>query len=110
MPVTYLKPEHEKILCAILREHLPQMPVSVFVFGSRTRRSHRVDSDLDLLIDAQGEIPLSIMAKLKGAFEDSNLPFRVDVANRTDVSSEFYQKIQEDLTLLWASNSEVMIP
>ncbi len=107
MSMTHLKPEHEKILLAIFREHLSQTPVSVFAFGSQTRPSHRVDSDLDLLIHAQVGIPLSAMAQLKGAFEDSDLPFRVDIVNRADVGLEFYHRIEKDLTLLWTSDGNV---
>lgn len=98
--MTNFKPQHEQILLDILGAYFRDTPVSVYVFGSRAGTSPRVDSDLDLLLDARDEVPLSTIAQLKEAFEDSDLPFRVDVVLRMDVSPEFYQKIQEDLILL----------
>jgi predicted nucleotidyltransferase len=52
---------------------------------------------LDLLIDTQEQIPLSTIAQLKESFEESDLPFHVDIVLRTDISPEFYRRIQEDL-------------
>jgi predicted nucleotidyltransferase len=103
-PMTNLTLKHENILLTILREYFHHLPLSVFVFGSRAGASPRTDSDLDLLIDSAEEIPLSTIAKLKEALEDSDLPFRVDIVLRTDVSPEFYQRIRGDLTLLYRSN------
>ena len=102
MPVMHLTPEHAHNLRTILRTHLPNIPLTVFVFGSRAGKSPRLDSDLDLLIDAQEALPLSTVSSLKEALEESNLPFRVDVVCRTNVSPEFYQKIKADLIPLWS--------
>jgi predicted nucleotidyltransferase len=98
----YLVPQHAHIVRAILSEYFAGMPLRVFVFGSRARTSPRADSDLDLLIDTQEELPLSTLAHLKESFEESNLPFHVDIVLRTDISPEFYQRIQEDLLPLCA--------
>lgn len=96
--MTTLKPEHKQILVSILDTYFHATPLSVFIFGSRASGSARPDSDLDLLLDAQDEIPLSTLAKLKEAFEESDLPFRVDVVCRADISPEFDQRIRAGLT------------
>jgi predicted nucleotidyltransferase len=70
------------------------------VFGSRTGPTHRPASDVDLLLDSEVSIPLSTLARLKEAFEESHLPFRVDVVLRSALSPTFYQRIGKDLTLL----------
>ena len=97
MSVTGLSKTHENILLAILEDYFSAKPVSVCLFGSRVGTAYRPDSDLDLLIDTEEEMPLSTRAQLKEAFEESNLPFRVDVVMRTDLSPEFYQRIRPDL-------------
>ena len=102
MPVTTLTTDHTEILCRILRACLHDLSLSVFVFGSRTSLSHRRESDVDLLLDTAAAIPLSTLSRLKEAFEESNLPFRVDVVLRTDISPEFYQRISQDCMLLCA--------
>jgi len=96
MPGLTLQPAHTTLLRAILRTYLGERPVRVYAFGSRARGDCRADSDLDLLLDDQEEIPLSTVTMLKEAFEDSCLPFRVDVVRRTDLSPEFYQHIHRD--------------
>jgi predicted nucleotidyltransferase len=102
MPITDLNSKHANLLRAILGQYFHDMPVSVFLFGSRVGTAYRPDSDLDLLIDAAQDIPLSTRAQLKEAFEESALPFRVDVVFRTDISPDFYQRIQEHLIPLCA--------
>jgi uncharacterized protein len=97
----HLTPEHEHTLHTILHQSLRSLPLTVYVFGSRAGKSPRPDSDLDLLLDIQGDLPLSMLSQLKEALEESNLPFRVDVVCRTDVSPEFYQRIKDDLIPLW---------
>ena len=100
MTIMSLKPEHKQILVSILKTYFHDTSLSVFMFGSRTGTSPRPDSDLDLLLDTQAEIPFSTLARLKEAFEESDLPFRVDVVCRADISPEFYQHLQADLTPL----------
>lgn len=100
MSLAYLKPEHIRVLRCILRTHLRHMPLTVYVYGSRTGPLYRPDSDVDLLLDSETRIPLSTLAQLKGAFEESDLPFRVDVVLRSEMNLAFYQRICKDLTLL----------
>jgi predicted nucleotidyltransferase len=100
MSLVYLKPEHINALRRILRAHLHHIPLTVFVFGSRTGPTYRPDSDLELLLDSEIDIPLSTLAELKEAFEESDLPFRVDVVLRSTMRPAFYQHICKDLTIL----------
>lgn len=96
MPGLTLQPAHLTLLRTILRTYLGERPARVYAFGSRARGDSRSNSDLDVLLDDQEEIPLSTLAALKEAFEESCLPFRVDVVRRSDLSPEFYQHIHRD--------------
>jgi len=60
----------------ILRRYLPQH--RVMAFGSRVKGNPKPYSDLDLAI-LDGPLPLSLMATLAHAFEESDLPFKVDL-------------------------------
>jgi predicted nucleotidyltransferase len=102
MPLTSLETKHTETIRRILHEYLHDTPFMAYVFGSRTGRRYRPESDLDLLLDTEAKIPLSKLARLKGAFEDSDLPFRVDVVLRSEISPEFYQRIRQDLVPLCA--------
>lgn len=65
----------------ILRDNLPQGKVVVWVFGSRAHGRPGRGSDLDLMIKSAVVLPLAQIAVLKEAFENSNLPFAVDVVD-----------------------------
>ena len=50
----------------------------VWAYGSRKNGNGHAGSDLDLVIVGKDKITWQLMAKLKAAFEESNLPFSVD--------------------------------
>jgi predicted nucleotidyltransferase len=77
-----------------LRSLLPA-DASVHAFGSRaTGHGLKPSSDLDLLIDTpSGALPLRVMAELREAFAESDLPFRVDLLQRSDAAASFLSRI-----------------
>jgi len=90
-----LKPEHRAIVLAILREHLPQ-DAKVWVFGSRaTGKAHR-GSDLDLAIDLGQTLPPETETALHFAFEDSDLPWTVDMVDMRRINGIFRQNVERD--------------
>ena len=87
---------HADCVRHILRTHLPT-GTRVSAFGSRaTGRGLKPHSDLDLLIDGPGELPLVTIADLREAFAESDLPFSVDLLERCDASAEFLSRIEDD--------------
>ena len=87
-----LAPQHEKIIRHILSTSLP-VNVQVWVFGSRVKGNAKPYSDIDLAIDVGHVMPLSLLAKLSDAFEESDLPFRVDVVDWLTISDSFREHI-----------------
>ena len=84
------------ILRDILTDMLP--PDSrVWVFGSRAKNTVRFNSDIDLALEpAKGKpLPKGTLARLKDAFNDAPLPYRVDVLDINDVSKEFQTIIRQ---------------
>ncbi|TAN57911.1 nucleotidyltransferase domain-containing protein [Patescibacteria group bacterium] len=61
----------------------------VFVFGSRARGRARKFSDYDIGILGRRPLSSEKMALIKDAFEESNLPYRVDVVDFSTVSKKF---------------------
>lgn len=91
-----LPPAQVEFLRRILWAHLPSN-VRVRVFGSRaTGRSLKPHSDLDLLIDSPVELPLMAIANVREALAESNLPFSVDLLNRSDASAEFLAQLADE--------------
>ena len=72
----------------ILSRHLPS-EVRVFVFGSRAGGQVRRMSDLDLVLQGAGPLPLALLGDLADDFDESDLRWKVDLIDRTAVSPEF---------------------
>jgi predicted nucleotidyltransferase len=84
---------------AILRQWLPE-GATVRVFGSRAGGQPKPWSDLDLALLAADALPLSLMAALRDAFDESALPWKVDLVDCRSVSPEFAAIIDRDGVVL----------
>ena len=82
-----LLPSHFKIIQVILKKHLSG--IEVWAFGSRVNGTSRKTSDLDLVIVGQYKIESRLMGEIKYDFEESSLPFRVDVIDWYATSESF---------------------
>jgi predicted nucleotidyltransferase len=87
-----LEPRHRAMIAEILARRVPSYEVRVF--GSRVTGTAKPYSDLDLTIQGPGKLPRSILYGLRDDFEDSDLPFRVDVLDWNRLSAEFQRAIQ----------------
>ena len=85
-----IRPDHLRIVQDVLETHLPA-GVKVWVFGSRAQWSAREGSDLDLALEMEGEAELDrrTMDAVADAFEDSDLPYGVDIVDLNQVSERF---------------------
>ena len=81
--------ERETIL-ALLQQHLPG--TVAWVYGSRVTGASTPKSDLDLVVFATPEQRRQV-GELREAFEESNLPFRVDLFVWDDVPESFRKGI-----------------
>ena len=87
-----LSPEHRRIVLDLLAEYLPRGS-KVWVFGSRATGRARRYSDLDLAIDAGRPLSVGERAILAEAFEESDLPYRVDSVDWHAIDERFRQHI-----------------
>jgi type I restriction enzyme, S subunit len=83
----------------ILRAVLPA-PAKVYVFGSRALWTTKDGSDLDLAIDAGRTLTREESLDLADAFEESDLPYKVDVVDLHDVSESFKAIVDRDKVVL----------
>ena len=93
-----LSPQHLQTVKSILISLVPK--AQVFVFGSRANGTAKKTSDLDLAIDNDTPLGLSLLGELKHAFSESNLPIRVDVVDLHAISKEFKALIENEPTIL----------
>jgi uncharacterized protein len=87
------------IVREILARHLPA-GVEVAVFGSRAGGRVKPASDLDLALQGDGPLPLALLAELAEAFDESALPWTVDLVDLAGVSAAFAQIIRESAVAL----------
>ena len=81
--------EERETVLALLRRHLPG--TAAWAYGSRVKWTSRPQSDLDLVVFATPEQQRHV-GDLREAFEESNLPFRVDLFVWDDVPEEFRER------------------
>lgn len=89
-----IRPDHLKIVRDILREHLPT-GVKIWVFGSRANWTTKDSSDLDLAVEGATRLDQIAMSALEMAFEESDLPYDVDVVDLNTVGHVFKQIVEE---------------
>ena len=89
-----IRPDHLKIVRNILREHLPD-GFNVWVFGSRANWTTKDSSDLDMAVEGADALDYKALVGLEVAFEESDLPYTVDVVDLNAVSPEFKRIVDE---------------
>lgn len=82
-----ISPEHLAEVQAVLREHVPECEVRAF--GSRVQGTAKSYSDLDLAVAGAAALDVKRLYRLQEAFQESTLPFRVDVLDWWAVSESF---------------------
>ena len=101
-----LRPDHRKIVEDILGKHLPY-GVRVWVFGSRAEWTTKDSSDLDLALDGDEPLDSRTVMALELAFEESLLPFSVDVVDFHRVDERFREiMLRTRVVLLSGANGE----
>ena len=94
-----IRPDHLQIVQDILNEHLP-VEFKVWVFGSRANWTTKDSSDLDLAVEGAAKLGRKTMVGLEIAFEESALPYTVDVVDLNAVSKEFKKIVEGQKVLL----------
>ena len=96
--------EDRKTVLELLERYLPGTPA--WAYGSRVKWTSRPQSDLDLVVFATPEQRQQAGA-LRDAFEESNLPFRVDLFVWDNVPDSFRSRIEAEHAVLVEECSRV---
>ncbi len=93
-----LAPEQLVIVLRLIEAHVPECEVRAF--GSRVTGDAKPYSDLDIIILGASRLPLGRLAALREAFEESELPIRVDVIDWHTLSENFREIIATKCEIL----------
>lgn len=97
-PRVDISPQNWQIVRDILQHYLPER--EVWAFGSRAKWTAKEFSDLDLAIVGDKMIGASKMAELREAFQESALPFKVDVVDWAATDDRFRKIIEQCAVVL----------
>ena len=78
---------------SILSDHFPECEIRAY--GSRVVGTARKYSDLDISIVGDEKLDRFRLMELRNAFDESDLPIRVDVHDWHSTSAEFQRIIEE---------------
>lgn len=93
-----LRPDILATVKDILQKNVPGTEVRAF--GSRVNGKAKKHSDLDLVIIGKKRMDFLSLANLKEAFQESDIPIRVDVVDWHAVSQEFREVINKNCELI----------
>ncbi len=89
-----IRPDLLRLVQDILQRHVPDREVRAF--GSRVKGTARPSSDLDLVVMGDEPLPLPVYAALLDDFEQSDLPWRVDVVDWATTAESFRRIIEQE--------------
>ncbi|MCY3924573.1 MAG: restriction endonuclease subunit S [bacterium] len=93
-----LNPRSLQTVERILADYVPHCEVRAY--GSRARWEARDYSDLDLAVVGDGPLDRRIVGDLREAFEESDLPIRVDVVDWHAIDDAFRRRIEPDSVVM----------
>ncbi len=91
MPSVQITESEWQIVQCLLQTHAPGL--KVWAYGSRVKHKARRTSDLDLAVFADPS-QSGVISRLREEFEDSRLPFPVDVHVWDLIADRFQREIQ----------------
>jgi predicted nucleotidyltransferase len=93
-----------KMLIKIIESVLKEKGVTVYLFGSRATGKATSTSDIDIGIVLKKNMGSDKkIALLKEKIENSNIPYKVDVVDLSQVSESFRKQILKEGKILWKS-------
>lgn len=98
----HMEKRHWDIVKAILAKY----PYSFYAFGSRVKGNPRRFSDLDICFIEN--IPWNIRAHIDEDFEESDLPYKVDVIDWNACDKNFQNLIKKDLILIQGDDDKLV--
>ncbi len=93
-----IEPKVLEKISQILKNHLPDENTDFYIFGSRAKGRAKQYSDIDIAIDDSGQkIDDLTKLKIESEFEESTIPYKIDVIDLNDITEDFRKCIENDL-------------
>ena len=105
-PAIDITAEQRRTVLTLLNRYLPD--TTAWAYGSRVKWTSRPESDLDLVVFARPEQGARV-AELREAFEESDLPFRVDLFVWDEVQENSKRRIKAERAELTSARDRTRI-
>jgi predicted nucleotidyltransferase len=89
----------------IVASKLVGYAIDAYLFGSRATGKATRYSDIDIALLSTAPMRATLVSDLKETFEESVIPYHVDVVDLSIVSEEFRQKVLQE-GVLWYDSSK----
>jgi type I restriction enzyme S subunit len=99
--------EQLAVVSQLLCQHLPKSTI-VWVYGSRATHTAKQYSDLDIALEQHNGqfLDIDLIMKLINEFEESNLPYKVDIMDYKKASGIFKQNVDtQKVKLVWVNEN-----
>ncbi len=103
-----LSPDNLAEIKRILGAHVPDCEVRAF--GSRVTGGVKPYSDLDIAIMAPDRLSIFVIGALREAFQESALPFRIDVCDWHSMPDSSQQAIERQHEVIQMRTPELAAP
>jgi type I restriction enzyme S subunit len=84
----------------ILKNGLGKTKCEVLLFGSRASGKNNKTSDIDIVVKSQEPIT-ALISYIKELFEESNIPYKVDVLEYHRTGETLRKNIDKEGVLVW---------
>lgn len=81
---------------AIAIDALRAYPVKVILFGSWAKGTQHQNSDIDIAVEPYRPLPRGVLANLREKFQQSSIPYHVDVMDLSNVPSLLKERIHHE--------------
>ncbi len=98
-----IEKEHLSLVQDILKQHVSDCEVRAF--GSRVNGTASRFSDLDIVLQCEGELSWEKLQGLKDAFASSDLPITVDVLDWHAISESFRKLISKEYEVIQSATA-----
>lgn len=84
--------------------------IKVYLFGSRATGKHQKYSDIDLAVKSKASDLNKRIALFKEASNESNLPYKMDIASWKDLYAPYLPSIRKQKIIFWTPESKSVHP
>lgn len=96
-----LEQRHLDFILQVLQKNIPEKDTKFYIFGSRAKGNFKEYSDIDIAVELPDKkLSADILGKILIEFNDSTLPYEVDVVDLNAIDEKFKKLIKETLVIL----------